>query len=464
MNPLNNSRPWLSRLLSAGAGLVISTSAAWQAGAQAFLVSSQPPNGATDVPVTASIVFTFNTPIDTASLIILPSNPVFTGSIAFSANLTGTLTPSWDESQTVLTLDYAGNLPAGALITWTINPSGTSFPLYSEEVDIVATASGSFTTGGEACDPDGIPDDYGGVTLTKTSTYLQTSDAAPVLKSDELPFFGAFIDSPAVNTVTAATLTGPGNVDIPLDGDFGSFFAFDEASTETTLEAAHPSGTYSFSITREVVGPAQFQMQMPALTAYPPVPRISNFAAAQAIDPAQDFTLNFNALTGASGSDFIGIEIVDVNNPVLFAPDLCIPLPLPNTATSFVIPADTLQTGKTYTLRLIFARTFYASTTAPPDFASFGSLQRQTVMTIATSGGGGVPQPQLAIDGFQSGFFAMNITGLQPATNYRVQYSSTLLPGSWQLLQTVNTTTVMPIFDLTSTTTSGRRYYRIVTP
>jgi len=464
MNCPGSLHPWLRRWIVAGVALLVFTAFGWQARAQAFLVSSQPPNGTTDVPVTATIVFTFNTPMFTESLILINGVPGFTGSIVFSANLTGSFSPTWDESQTVLTLDYVGNLPAGALITWTINPDGTSFPLYSEEIDFVPTTSGSFTTGGESCDPDGIPDEYGTISLVKAITYLQTSDAAPALKTDEPPYFGAFIDSPQFNAVTAATLTGPGSVDIPLEGDLGTFYVFDDAGSELTLEAEHPSGTYAFSITREVVGPVQFQMQMPAPAAYPPVPRVANFAAAQSIDPAQDFALNFNALTGASGSDFIGLEIIDGNTTILSAPDLCIPLPLANTATSFTIPADTLVAGKTYEVRLTFARTFYDSTTAPPDFASFGGLQRHTVLTIATTGGGGVPQPQLANAGFQGGFFAFTVGQLQPATTYQIQYSSTLQPNSWDLLQPVNTTTPQPIFDLTSTPTSGRRYYRVVTP
>lgn len=441
---------------------------AGQVAAQVSLVSVQPANGSTDVPLNSTIVFTFSKPMDDSSLVILAQNPFINGSMAFSANITtSSLTPSWNGELTVLTLTYAGDLPAGALITWTINPANRAATLISEDVDVVPTTTGSFTTTGESCDPDGIPDDFGGVSLIKSLTYEQTSAAAPTLKNDEPPTFGAFVNSPAVNTVTDATLTGPGNQDIPFQGFGGSFLASEEFATQAAMDADYPAGTYAFTLTRETGGPNQFSMQMPASTAYPPIPQVSNFAAAQTIDPAQDFTLNFNALTGASGSDFIGITINDGNTTVLSAPDLCIPLLLANTATSFTIPADTLTAGKSYTLRLTFSRTFYNSTTAPPNFASFGALQRQTVLTIVTTGGGGGPQPQLAVAGFQSGFFALNVTGMQPATNYRVQYSSTFLPNSWQPLQdaqNVTTTTPMPIFDLTSTSTTGRRFYRVITP
>lgn len=434
-------------------------------------VTSQPANGATDVPLTASVVFTFSEPMETGFEFVTGDPTSFIkGNVHFTGADGANLSATWDESATVLTVDYAGNLPGGQLITWTINPVGMlTPPLISEDADLVPTTSGSFTTAGENCDPDGLPDEWGSVVLFKGVTYLQTSTATPVLKTDEKPALFVSVESPANNDVSAATFTKPGSgTAIPLTSfPFSppTYFYTEEFDSPLLLEAAYPSGSYGFNLTRaQPPSPTVFSMVQSAGKTYPPIPQVSNFTAAQAINPAQNFTLNFNALTGASGSDFIGLDIADSQgNPILSAPDLCIPLVLPNTATSFVIPANTLTSGQTYSVRLTFARTFYDSTTAPPDFASFGALQRQTVLNIATTGGGGTP-PQLSVVGFPSGFFQFDVTGLQPATNYRIQHSSTLLPDSWQLLQTLNSSTTMPITDLTSTPTSGRRYYRIVTP
>ena len=58
--------------------------------AQVSLVSVAPNYNATGVPVAASLVFTFSKPMDDTSLIILPNNPLFSGSISFSANVTAT--------------------------------------------------------------------------------------------------------------------------------------------------------------------------------------------------------------------------------------------------------------------------------------------------------------------------------------------------------------------------------------
>lgn len=471
MKTLINRFAQLPRLLAASAALLIPAATAWQAGAQVSLVSAQPANGATDVPVGASIVFTFSKPMDETTLIILPENPFFSGSLSFSGNVTATsFTPTWNEDFTTVTLDYTGDLPPGETVTWTINPANTTLPLSSEDADQVPTTSGSFTTAGNSCDPDGLPDEWGSISLFKGVTYLQTSTATPVLKSDEKPALFVGVESPANNDVNAATFTKPGSTTAipltPIPFSPPTFYFTEEFDSQALLDAAYPSGSYGFNLTRaQPPSPTVFSMVQSAGATYPPIPQVSNYTAAQAINPAQDFTLNFNALTGASGSDFIGLDISDSQgNPILSAPDLCIPLVLPNTATSFVIPANTLTAGQTYTVRLTFARTFHSSTTAPPDFASFGALQRQTVLTIATTGGGGVPQPQLTITGFPSGFFQFAVTGLQPGTNYRIQYSSTLQPNSWQLLQSLTSTTPMPITDLSSTSTTGRKYYRVITP
>ncbi len=465
MEPIFSPLPQINRIAALIAGLFLALATAWQAGAQVSLVSAQPPNGATDVPVSASMVFTFSAPIDETSLLVTAQGGFLTGSLVFSANAAATsFSPSWNETFTVLTLSYAGDLPSGAIVSWTINPTTRIFPLMTEDADPVPLTSGSFTTAGGGCDPDGIPDDLGNVSLFKVLTYLQTSTTAPVPKTDELPAFYASVSSPVVNGVTGATLTRPGNVNTVMTPLFGTFFTSAEFNTQAELDAGYPNGSYSFSLSRDSGGPAVFQMQMPAASSYPPIPQVSNFTAAQAVDPALNFTLNFNALTGATGSDYIGLTISDTTTTILSAPDLCVPLPLAKTATSFTIPAGTLEAGKTYTVRLTFARTFYSSTTAPPDFASFGALQRQTVLTIATTGGVVVPQPQVTGAGFQGGFFAFNVGNLVAATTYQMQYSTTLLPGSWQNVQAVTTATPQPIFDLDSNENTGQRFYRVIKP
>ncbi|HSH15623.1 MAG TPA: Ig-like domain-containing protein [Verrucomicrobiae bacterium] len=457
------------RISGLTAGLLLTLAASWQAEAQVSLISVQPANGATEVPVNASVIFTFSKQMDETTLIILAENQFFNGSLSFTGTgiSASSFTPTWNEEFTSVSLNYGGNLPPGTVITWTLNPANRLVTLASEDADLLPTTTGSFTTGGEACDPDGIPDDYGSAIIFKSVTYRQTSATAPVLDTEQRPNFLAIASSPADNAVTAASITYPGpGSPAELTGVFGQFLHLEEFDSQAELDAAYPSGTYTYSLTRQTGGPTEFSMNMPVAGSYPPVPQVGNFAAAQTIDPAQNFTLQFNALTGASGGDYIQLEIEDEAGSVvvLSAPDLCVPLELPNTATSFTIPAGTLTEGKTYVGRLTFGRSFYRSTTSPPNFGSSGSLNRQTVFALTTTGGVVVPQPQITSEAFQSGFYGLTIGNLEAGTTYRVQYSTTLAPGSWNLLQTVTTATPMPIFDLDSSATSGQRFYRVITP
>ncbi len=467
--PFSFSSAGSRRISGLAAGLLLTLAASWQALAQVSLISAAPPNGATEVPVNSSIVFTFSQPMDGTSLIILAENQFFSGSLSFTGSgiSASSFTPTWNEEFTSVSLEYAGNLPPGTLITWSLNPANRLRTLISEEADPLPFTSGSFTTAGEACDPDGIPDDFGDAGIIKVVSYRQTSAAAPVLDLEEPPRFVASVSSPAGNDVTAASLTYPNSGGpVELTGAFGQFFLEEEFDTQAELDVAYPNGTYTYTLTRESGGPTQFSMQMPVAGSYPPVPTVANFAAAQNINPAQDFTLQFNALTGASGGDAIFLEIEDEagEESVLSAPDLCIPLELPNTATSFTIPAGTLAAGKTYVGYLAYGRSFFASLTSPPNFDSYGFVGRQTVFTLTTTGGVVVPPPQISGEAFQGGFFALTLGNLEVGTTYRVQYSTTLEPGSWNLLEAVSTATPMPLFDLDSSATSGQRFYRVITP
>ena len=328
-------------------------------------------------------------------------------------------------------------------------------------------ASGTFTTVGQACDPDGIPDELGTVGFYKSVTYIQTSSAVPLLKSDELPGMSLIVLSPAVDVVTAASFAKPGGasaITITNYPGFGYLNA-EEFATQSLLDAAYPNGTYTFTLNRQLTTATPFPMPMPAASSYPPTPQVTNFQLAQAIDPTQPFSITFNGFAGSTGGDHIQLTISDsLGDPVLSAPDLCVPLVLLRTATSFTIPANTLEAGNTYTARLSYGRSFYSSTTTPADFASRGALIKETVFTLNTTGGVVVPQPQVTGAGFQGGFFAFNVGNLVAATTYQMQYSTTLLPGSWQNVQAVTTATPQPIFDLNSDENPGQRFYRVIKP
>jgi hypothetical protein len=148
--------------------------------------------------------------------------------------------------------------------------------------------------------------------------------------------------------VTAASVELPGGATRDYTPVFGSHFFSEDFETQSALDAAYPAGQYEITLARQTPPDTVIQMTMPSPAAYPPVPQVNNYSQAQSIDPDQDFTLTFNGFAGAEDGDIIFLTIMDdMFNEVLSAPDPCVPLPLPNTATSFVIPSGTFEAGKT---------------------------------------------------------------------------------------------------------------------
>lgn len=406
------------------------------------LVSSHPAQGATGVPVTASVVFVFDQ--------AMKPNPLLGGFPPFvkgAIEWTGTglvasrFTYSWSTDQKTLTCDYSGDLPGETVIGWILNPAGTELPLESENGEPLpsGTYQGSFTTGvggggGNECDPDGIPDDWGTYNLVKSASYVQSSTADPVPLSEDAFGYSAFVQGPdAGPAVSAASLTLPSGSVTNLEGfPFGGmFFLAGSYTNETALDAALPAGGYTLRFQQGTGVERVIPMNLPANTI--PVPKIANFADAQAINPEADFTLRWNAFTGASAAnDLISLSIIDRTNTVFHAPDPCVPRALAVTDTSIVVPRGILAPGKTYEAFLTFVRGFYSSTNAVPSMAGFGSISRSTQFTVRTTGGASQADPARFV-GYRTlpnGNPELTLTGTAGRT-YTVQRAGNLSSPGW---------------------------------
>ncbi len=409
------------------------------------LVSSSPADGATAVPVTTAVVFVFDQAMQkNTALGGFP--PTVPGAIAWGGTgVTATkFSYSWSTDGMTLTCDYSGDLPGNTEIAWTQNP-GTLIQLESEAGDPLpsGTYAGSFTTGqgsggGEDCDPSGVPATWGAYTLSKSSSYQQTSTADPVPVAESPFAFSVLANGPQAGpAATAGSLTLPNNTSQTLQALFGFLTFSDTPATDAALDAAYPAGNYTLRFTQTGQPERVIPMTMPAASV--PVPKIANFAAAQAVNAAQGFTLSWNAFTGAGASDYLSLTITDGLGNLLFqAPNPCVPRELPVTATSIVIPANTLETNKSYSAMLAFGRTFYSSTNAVPEMAGFGGVSRSTEFTINTGTGGGAADPA-RFTGYRllpNGNPQMNLTGTA-AHAYTIQRTSSLVTPAWSNAGTV---------------------------
>lgn len=435
------------------------------------LVSSNPADGATTVPVTSTVVFVFDQAMQkNTALGGFP--PAVPGAVAWGGSgVTATkFSYAWSDDGQTLTCTYAGELPGNMEITWALNP-GTLIQLQNEAGDPLPTGtySGSFTTGpggggGENCDPSGVPSTWGSYSLSKTASYQQTSPADPVPAS-EMPFaFGAFVTGPQAGpAATAGSVTLPDNSTKSLEALFGYLTFNDTPATEAALDAAYPAGNYTLRFTQTGQPERVIPMTLPAANV--PVPKIANFAAAQAVNAAQDFTLSWNAFTGAGTGDYISLTITDGQGNVLFqAPNPCVPRELAVTATSIVIPANTLQTNKLYSGTLAFERNFYSSTNAVPDMAGFGGVMRHTEFTINTGAGGGTADPA-RFTGYRllpDGNPQMDLTGTAGHA-YTIQRTSSLTTPNWSTAGTVTMDAAgAAVFEDTAAVKTFPLFYRAV--
>jgi hypothetical protein len=115
------------RLTTAGAFLLVLC----QAWAQPALVSSVPPNGASGIPTNTSVVFTFNTSMDSG---------VSSATFYYGANTIVPVTSSWSAGNTVLTCTPVAGFPPSTNIMWSVIGLSTHNEL------ITPTPTGRFTT------------------------------------------------------------------------------------------------------------------------------------------------------------------------------------------------------------------------------------------------------------------------------------------------------------------------------
>lgn len=353
------------------------------------LVSSTPDNGTFGVPVTTVVTFLFDQPMK--KLAVIGDAVRWVGTGVDEAKFVY----SWSADGLTLACDYAGDFPADTVVGWALNPGSSVVKLESAAGDLLPedTYSGGFKTaagGGGDCTPDGIPASWGGYSVSKGASYQQTSASDPVPASEMPFFFGAFAQGPdAGPAATAGSVTLPNATTKNLaPAPLGGFLYYaDEPASESALDTAYPEGSYTLRFLQTGQAERVVPMSMPAFLV--PVPKIANYAEAQAVKPAQDFTLRWNAFTGAGANDTVSLIVADPMGKVVFqAPDQCVPRELPVTATTIVLPANSLQNDKTYQATLAFGRLFYSSSNAVPQMAGSGMLSRETHFTLKTGTGG----------------------------------------------------------------------------
>jgi hypothetical protein len=231
--------------------------------------------------------------------------------------------------------------------------------------------------------------------------------------------------------------------------------------TQAAIDAAYPPGNYTYcldTVDDGTVFPFPVLTNPPA--AYPNAPQVSNFAAVQAINPQSPFTLQWNAIPGATTSDYLWVFAIDTNgNVVISTPEPAIdPLhALNGAATSVVIPTNTFQSGQTYTgWIMLFHNTSLNLTDYP---GAFGTTLMAAATAFPVALASASPPVLSQPARLSSNLFQFQMSGM--VGTYTVLYSTNaaLRLSNWSTLLTTGLS-ASPVIIQDTQATNQQRFYR----
>ena len=412
--------------------------------AQPTIVSVNPTNGATGVPTSSQVVFTFSTTMST------------TYTYALFTNSTGSFLPitsAWSAGNTVLTCTPAPSFPPGTNVYWAVFGYD---PLFNP---LTGTTSGSFTTGGGGTGGNGT-NAYTSFVLIKYYLYSQTSAAAPIPSTNAPYLLGATTVLASNRSATSITVTLPtagvsnltDNVSAPANWNFISF-----DTNQTRFETTFPQGSYSFYV-QAAASNQTLAVSLPLDMPQPNAPHVTNYTAAQAINPTAAFTLGWDPFIGGAGASNLVLLLITSSGTNVFAtgtPGMS--NALAGTAVTATIPANTLPPGGTFSATLYFYHTFQV--TNNPVNASSTFRVSGTQFTVATTGGTSGPlrfiNPRVS-----NGTLLVDVTCSLGQTFTILSSSDPTLPiAQWTPLLTTNNTSVTNVHFVDPRPATGRAMF-----
>jgi hypothetical protein len=450
--------------------------------------TNPPPALTNSIPATGQIlaspafVLQFSQPMDQTKV-----------SIQWSASFNGASVPiyatnfvyQWSGTQTLICLDgSAGQYwPAGALVSWTLNPTPGNSSNFASTAGIAlasATYSGSFLASGGpwACGAQtNCPFEAPAFYLVKAANYIQANDHSalpdPVLGAQflaylETPAALANFGGPSVPPLAIVVPPGsssPGSGEEPLkivESQSHLVYSYAGSFTNTAaLDASFPAGQYILELA--VVNPASSQSPpIPTnsvslyLTnaAYPPTPQFTNTGVIPPYAVTNGLTIEWFSWTGAATNSFASFEILDPGGNVVFsAPNSCAGLTLPPSAGSVAIPSGSLSNGVAYEMVLSFNSLSEPAEYMPgipgQGYAALASVTRMGLLAYLSSRPL-PPPPVLTISAPQPGAFL-------PSGVVAVQVSAVQTNGSLAQLQLFSGTNLVANLPLAAglTTYSG---------
>src|SRR4051812_9120930 len=215
--------------------------------------------------------------------------------------------------------------------------------------------------------------------VQKGHLYVQRSTATPAEAPNLKYTFmaGVFGDVSAITSVDGAAPSGfPLSFSAVNDG----YLASQQVDTLNNLSVIFPSGNYLISIDTDNDGFTPVQLMLETSDFPTTVPHVSNYAQAQSIDPAADFTLTWDAFTDAGPNGEVDFFIED-SGTIIFGATA--------TDNNVVIPAGLLAPETSYTAVLRFVKATQTDTSSYPGATGVAGFYNETQFSILTGSGVG---------------------------------------------------------------------------
>jgi hypothetical protein len=234
--------------------------------------------------------------------------------------------------------------------------------------------------------------DYGVLKVQQFSQY--DSEGAP---SPGFPAYAAtaWVCTLQSNQLTAATLRLPSGATTNLPVCQNGARSKEGFDTPGALDARYPEGSYALTIRTTSNGERSVVLTLPAAS-YPPAPRIANYDEVQSWNANHNVMVQWDSFSGSTTNDAIQviIQCFPDGDEVFRSPAPGQPGALAATATTCLIPANTLVPFRLYLFKVSFLRIPVRDTTSYPDAVGLAGYASTTEALFQTSGdmGGDVEQ------------------------------------------------------------------------
>lgn len=407
-------------------------------------------------------------------------------SIQWSPNIDGSKViyewlPSGTTPNQILLATYPGGWPAGAHITWTLNPDpagASNFRDVAGNLLAANTYKGGFLTSpgdsGSICEGSDLVLGAGFGILKSIHNY---QNSAGTLSPDAsgAATFTAYLNPPgtidtSVVTLLIATIHRL-EVLIPTGNPTNYIRYFtDTNSTLAGLDAAYPATVYEIQHRNQQVQTTNSVQLNVAAGTYPPAPHFLNLPMASP-DLGQDLTVTWDAFTGETDHGLTTLEVYDGNTNLVFRlPNACMARTLAPGSGSAVIPKGTLGSASNPNADYTFVLTFYKFSDQGKSLAGiagqgFAALSQSTKVSLRPKNDVVIPEPP-NLHTFLSATQVNGILEFQfsawATSNYVLEATANLRPPiRWTAIQLAQSATqVLQVAD-PNWLQYPQRFYRI---